>query len=84
MWIVVWSHGHEKRREFPRHISSLRPSMQFTGKTESCNKFLFLDILVYKKGTALETKVCRKFTRAGRYLHFDYCILIMLREVFAA
>jgi hypothetical protein len=39
--------------------------------TESGNLLPFLDVLVYRKGTALLTKVYRKPTHTGHFLHFN-------------
>jgi hypothetical protein len=68
---VVWPHGMEKLKEFLSHINSLRPTIQFTLDTETGNSLPFLDVLAYRNGTALLTKVCRKPTHTGRYLHFN-------------
>jgi hypothetical protein len=66
---VVWLHGTERLKEFLSHINSLRSTIQFTMDTETSLPFPY--ILVYGNGTALLTKVYRKSTHTGRYLHFN-------------
>jgi hypothetical protein len=68
---VVWPHGTEKLKEFLSHINSLRPTIQFTTETETGNSLSFLDVLVCRNETALLTKIYRKPTHIGRYLHFN-------------
>jgi hypothetical protein len=68
---VVWPHGTEKLKEFLSHTNNLRPTIQFTLKTETGDSLPFLAVLVYRNGTALLTKVYRKPTHTGRYLHFN-------------
>jgi hypothetical protein len=45
--------------------------MHFTLETETGDSLPFLDVLVYRNGTVLLTKVYRKTTHTGRYLHFN-------------
>jgi hypothetical protein len=40
-------------------------------ETESDGTIPFLDVLVIRKEPALTTKICRKPTHTGCYLHFD-------------
>jgi hypothetical protein len=68
---VVWPHDTEKLKEFLSHINSLRPTIQFTLETETGDSLPFLDVLVYRNGTSLLTKVYRKPTHTGRYLHLN-------------
>jgi hypothetical protein len=69
---VVWPHDLDTLKEVFSHISSLRPSIQFTMEIESSNIINFLDVLVTRKELALTTKVHRKPTHAGRYLNFAF------------
>jgi hypothetical protein len=68
---VVWPYGTEKLQEFFSHINSLRSTIQFTMEMETGNLLPFIDVLVYRSGTALLTKVYRKPTHIGHYLHFN-------------
>jgi hypothetical protein len=61
----------DRLQDFLNHLSSQRTSIQFTVETEPDGTIPFLDNLVIRKGLALTTKVYRKSTHTGRYLHFD-------------
>jgi hypothetical protein len=63
---VVWPHGPSSLQGFLCHLSSVRPAIQFTMEVETNNNLPFLDVLV----TNLSTRVYRKPTHTGRYLHF--------------
>jgi hypothetical protein len=43
---------------------------QFMMEMEINNTLPFLDVLVMKRGANLATKLCRKPTHTGRYLHY--------------
>jgi hypothetical protein len=68
---VVWTHGPAGLQQFPHHINSVRPTVKFTMEVEANNTLLFLDVLVMKRGPKLTTKVYRKPTHIGRYLHLS-------------
>jgi uncharacterized protein (UPF0335 family) len=63
---VVWPHGPSSLQDFLCHLNSVRPAIQFTMEVETNNNLPFLDVLV----TDLSTRVYRKPTHSGRYLHF--------------
>jgi hypothetical protein len=67
---VVWPHGPAKLQEFLHHLNSVRATIKFTMEVEANNTLQFLDDLVMKRGPELTTKVHRKPTHTGRYLHF--------------
>jgi hypothetical protein len=67
---VVWPHGPTRLQQFLHHLNSLRPTINFTMEVEANNTLLFLDALVMKRGPKLATRVCRKLTHTGCYLHF--------------
>jgi hypothetical protein len=50
---MVWPHGSEQLQNFPNHLNSSRPSIQFTMELESDSAIPFLDVLVIRKGTTL-------------------------------
>jgi hypothetical protein len=68
---VVWPHGPSRLQDFLSHLSSLRPSVQFTMEIESDSAIAFLDVLVIRKETTLATEVYRKPTHTGRHLNFN-------------
>jgi hypothetical protein len=57
---VVWPHILEKLQILVSHLSSLRPSIKFTMKTESGSRIPFLGVLVIRNEMTLATKVYRK------------------------
>lgn len=69
---VIWPHGENTLEGFLQHLNSIEESIKFTMELEAGNKIPFLDVLVHKNedGT-LKTKVYRKPTHTGQYLHFD-------------
>jgi hypothetical protein len=68
---VVWLHDPEWLQDLLSHLSSLRPSIQFTTKIESDSAIVFLDVLVIREETTLTTKVYRKLTHTDQYLNFN-------------
>jgi hypothetical protein len=66
---VVWPYRPEKLQFF-HHINNLRPTIKFTVEVEANDTLPCLDVLVMKRGPKLTTKVYRKPTHTGRYLHF--------------
>jgi hypothetical protein len=69
---VVWPHGPARLQQFFDHIDSVRPTIKFAMEIETNNNLPFLDVLVMKQGPELITKVYRKPTHTGRYLHFKF------------
>jgi hypothetical protein len=62
-------HRPERLQYFLSHLSSLRPSIQFTMEIESDSAIPFLNVLVVRKETTLTTKVRRKPIHTARYLN---------------
>jgi hypothetical protein len=60
----------DRLHNFPNHLNSLRPTIQFTMEIESNNAIPFLDVLVIRKETTLATRVYRKLIHTGQYLRF--------------
>ena len=67
---VIWPHGRTKLNEFLSHINSLHHKITFTVEIEENNQLPFLDILIRRKHTSLETTVYRKPTNTNQYLNF--------------
>jgi hypothetical protein len=65
MTFVVWRHDPERLQDFLSHLSTLRPSIQFTTEIESGSAIHFLDVLVVRKGTIKAIKVCRQPIHIG-------------------
>jgi hypothetical protein len=68
--VVVWLHGPATLQQFIHHLNRLRPTIKFTMQVEANDTLPFLDVLVMK-GPKLATKVYRKPTHRGRYLHLS-------------
>jgi hypothetical protein len=66
---VVWPYGPETLQEFPHHIICIKCTIQLT------KYFLFLDVVVTKRGSALVSKVCRKSTHIGFFYILNLVIL---------
>jgi hypothetical protein len=77
---VIWTHGPEKLQEFLHHINSIRPTIKFPMEVEANDTLPILDVLVMKRGPKLTTKVYRKHTHTGCYLHFKFNHLHHLKE----
>jgi hypothetical protein len=56
---------------FLDHINNLRTSIQFTLELENSDSLPFLDVLVFKVGDSLHTKVYKKPTSTGQYLNYN-------------
>jgi hypothetical protein len=54
---VIWPHEPELLQNFLSHLSSLRPSIQFTMEMESGGAIPCLDVLVVKNGKTVAIKV---------------------------
>jgi hypothetical protein len=67
---MIWPHGPPKLQQFLDQINNVRPTIKFTIEVEANNTLPFLDVLVMKRGQKLTTKVYRKPTHMGCYLHF--------------
>jgi hypothetical protein len=65
----LWSGLTERLQNFPSHLSSLRPSIQFTLEIESVGGIVFLDVLAIRNEMTKATKGYRKPTHTGRYLN---------------
>jgi hypothetical protein len=46
---VIWPHGPDRLQEFFCHINGIRPTIQFTMKTEAYSKIPFLDVYIHQK-----------------------------------
>jgi hypothetical protein len=57
---VIWPHDPERLQIFLSHLSSLRPSIQFSMEIEPDSAIPFLDVLVIRKETTLTIKFYRK------------------------
>jgi hypothetical protein len=67
---VVWSHGPARLQQFLHHLNSARPTNKFTMELDVKDTLPILDVFITKGGNELATKVYRKPTHTGRYLHF--------------
>ena len=52
-------------------LNSFHKSITFTFEEEEDNKIPFLDVLILRNGSSIETTVYRKFTHNDVYLHWD-------------
>ena len=68
---VIWPHGTEKLNQFLESLNNHAPSIKFTMEVESNKQLPFLDVLVERDDDKLQTKVYRKATHTGRYLHYQ-------------
>jgi hypothetical protein len=59
-----------KLQQFLHQLNSVRPTNKFTTEVEANDSLPFLEVLVMKRGPKLTTKVYRKPTHTGRFLHF--------------
>jgi hypothetical protein len=59
---VAWPHGPDQLQNF---LSPNRPTIQFTMEIKSVSVIPFSDVLVFRKETALTTKVYRKPINTG-------------------
>ena len=50
-------------------LNSFHKIIKFTSEEEKDNKILFLDVLILRNGSSIETTVYRKFTYNDVYLH---------------
>jgi hypothetical protein len=66
---TVWPHGPVRLQQF-LHFNSVRPIIKFKMEVEANDTLQFLDILVMERGPKLATKVYKKPTHTGCYLHF--------------
>ena len=68
---VIWNEGRDKLLDFLEHLTSTRPSIQFTMELEEDRKPPFLDVMVSRRDDRLSTSVYRKKTHTDRYIHFS-------------
>lgn len=68
---VIWPHGLDSSHEFFYHINSLIPTFKFAKEIETDTANPLLDVLVIREGTTMNTKIYRKPTHTGHYLHFQ-------------
>ena len=52
-------------------LNSFHNSTQFTYEIEKENEISFLDILIIRSGQKIETRVYKKSTNTGIYIHWD-------------
>jgi hypothetical protein len=68
---AVWPHSAEWLQNFLSHLSSFRPSIQFTVEMESDSVIPSLDVLVIRRnGLTLAAKFYRKLAHTDRYINF--------------
>jgi hypothetical protein len=67
---LVWKLSIEELHAFHQFLNSLHPTIQWTMQIEDDGKMPFLDILVIKTSSNLETTVYRKPSASDRYTHF--------------
>ena len=77
MWVryvddtfILWPH-QEDIQILLDHVSSIRPSIQFTMGKEQDNKLPFLDVLVTRAEQGFRSFVYRKPTFTGQFLNFN-------------
>jgi hypothetical protein len=68
---VIWPHGLDSLQEFCYHINSLIPTFKITMEIETDSANPLFDVLVIRERTTMNTKIYRKPTHTGRYLHFQ-------------
>ena len=70
--LILWSESEEDLEKFKDIINNIHCDIQFT--SESSNKEIpFLDILIKKEGTIIETDIYYKSTDSKQYLLFNSC-----------
>ena len=67
---LEWKLTLEDLHNFHLFLNSLHPSIQWTMQVEENGMMSFLDILVIRTPTGLETTVYRKPSASDRYTHF--------------
>jgi hypothetical protein len=67
----AWPNGPERLQNFHSYNNILRPYILFTMEMGPDSAIPFLDVLVFRTGTTVATKVYRKPTHTGRYLNFN-------------
>ena len=68
----MWTHGKEKLCSFVEYINSYHQTIKFTTE-KSRDSVSYLDVLVSRKGRALETDPYYKSTDTHRYLQRNSC-----------
>ena len=66
---VVLKQGTKKLNNFFKHINSIHPNIQFTMEVKTAGKFIFLDVLVARKGDKFGDTVYRRLTRTERDIY---------------
>ena len=69
---IIWDLGEDKLNTFINIINNLNPHLKFTIEKNDHN-IAFLDIMVIKTGTNIETDIFYKPTDTHQYLHFHSC-----------
>ena len=72
MFFILWNPEHGNIEEFQTILQTLHGKIKFTIET-SQEELPFLDILIYKEGTAIETDIYHKQTDTFQYLHYSSC-----------
>ena len=68
----IWTHGEEKLCSFVEYINSYHQTIKFTTE-KSRDSVSYLDVLVSRKGRALETDLYCKSTDTHQYLQRSSC-----------
>ncbi|KAJ8318533.1 hypothetical protein KUTeg_003624 [Tegillarca granosa] len=69
---IIWTKSSNALTNFERTLNNLHPAIKFTKEINS-NNIPFLDILVIKNGTEINTDIFYKSTDTHQYLDFRSC-----------
>ena len=67
---LVLKKGSLDLQQLLSNFNAINPAIQFTLEQEDSNKLPFLDVLLTKSGSSIETEVYHKPTAVNRCLHF--------------